>query len=192
MESVRKKVAGLRHGTPPGRCYAKMTINFGTCTARAIQTVMLLSVLGSFFLFANPLFAKDVTALVVLETDLDERIARFCHDHCQGNQRVGRLLRVTVHGIGPHSFTVRADASLRNRHYQDPPVVLGRRLGGGVQVYSYTIDVEAYGTLDSRTCDLTIDRIKVLNDRLGLSNLARGEEGKIHRIANCQRFLSDL
>ena len=71
---------------------------------------MLLSVLGSFFLFANPLFAKDVTALVVLETDLDERIARFCHDHCQGNQRVGRLLRVTVHGIGPHSFTVRADA----------------------------------------------------------------------------------
>jgi hypothetical protein len=32
----------------------------------------------------------------------------------------------------------------------------------------------------------------VLNDRLGLSNLARGEESKVHRIANCQRFLSDL
>ena len=152
---------------------------------------MLLSVLGSFLFFTDPLFANDVTALIVRETDLDERVARFCHDHCRGNRRVGRLLRVTVHRIGPHSFSVRADISLRNRHRQVPLVVFGRRLGG-VQIYSYTIIVEAYGTLDSRTCDLTIDRIKILNDRLGLSTLARGEEGKIHRIANCQRFLSDL
>ena len=168
-----------------------MTIYSGFCTARAMQTVMMLSVLGSFFLFTDHLFAKDVTALIVRETDLDERVAQFCHDHCQGNRRVGRLLRVTIHRIGPHSFAVRADTSLRNRHIQVPLVVFGRRLGG-VQVYSYTFVVEAYGTLDSRTCDLTINRIKMLNDRLGLSKLVRREEGKIHRIANCQRFLSDL
>ena len=170
----------------------KMTIDLGVWTARTIQVVALFSGLGSFLFLANPLLANDVTAQVVRETDLDERIAQFCHDHCQGNRREGRLLRVTVHRIGPFSFAVRADASLRNRHHQDPPRIFGRSVGGGFQVYNYTIDIEAYGTLDSRTCDLTIDRIKVLNDRLGLSNLARGEEGKIHRIANCQRFLSDL
>lgn len=161
-------------------------------TVRAIQAVTLLSVLGSPLLLANPLLAKDITAQVVRETDLDERIARVCRDHCQGNRRVGRLLRVTVHRIGPYSFAVRADASLRNRHHQDPRRVFGRRLGGGFQVYSYTINVEAYGTLDSRTCDLTIDRIKVNDDRLGLSNLARGQEGKVHKISNCQCFLSGL
>jgi hypothetical protein len=38
----------------------------------------------------------DVTALVKQETDLDERIARACRDHCRGNRREGRLTRVTV------------------------------------------------------------------------------------------------
>jgi hypothetical protein len=136
--------------------------------------------------------AKDVTAQVVQDTDLDDRIVTACQEHCRGNRREGKLKRITVERSGEHSFTVRADASLRNREYQDLPKVMGRRVGGGVEVYSYTIDLEAYGTLDEQTCNLRIDRIKVVNDRFGLGRLAQGHEGKVHNIANCHRFLSGL
>ena len=159
---------------------------------RALLAIGLLFVLGSPLLLATPLLAKNVTAQVVRETDLDEKIALACYKHCQGNRRAGQLRRVIVHRTGSRSFAVRADVSLINRHHQDPPRVFGRRVDGGFQVYSFTINVEAYGTLDSITCNLTIDRIEVINDQLGLSKLARREEGKVHRISNCRSFLSGL
>ena len=126
--------------------------------------------------------AKDVTAQVIKETDLDDQIAAACKNHCRGNKRKGTLTRVTVVRSGADRFTVRADASLLNRH--DPM--------HHVTAWSYTIDVQAYGTLDERTCDLRIDRINVRNDRLGLRSLASGQEGKVHQIKNCRRFLSGL
>jgi len=150
--------------------------------------VILFPHLGS----AAPSAEQDVTALVKRETDLDERIAAACQQHCQGNRREGKLKRVTVMRSGPNCFTVRADATLVNRQYQNPPRVFGHRVGGGVRLYSYTIDVEAYGTLDDRTCDLRIERIHVTNDQLGLGRLAKREEGKVHRVKNCRRFLAGV
>ena len=138
------------------------------------------------FLIVAPLQAKDVTAQVIRETDLDERVAEACRKYCQGNRRKGWLKQITVVRIDQQTFKVRADASLRNRQYQDLSI------GGGIQVYSYTIDVEAYGTLDARSCDLRVDRIKIINDRLGLGRLARGQEGAVHKVANCHRFLAGL
>jgi hypothetical protein len=122
---------------------------------------MLLLPLGQAAL-AAPVQAVDLTALVKQETDLDERIARACRDHCQGNRREGRLTTVSVVRTGAHHYDVQAQAALVNRQYQDPPRVLGRRVGGGVEVFSYTIDVEASGTLDDRTCQLRIDRIRTV------------------------------
>jgi hypothetical protein len=57
--------------------------------------------------------AADVTALVKQETDLDERIARACRDHCRGNRRESRLIRVTAVRTGEHHFDVQAEAARR-------------------------------------------------------------------------------
>jgi len=141
---------------------------------------------------ASTVHAADITQRVLQESDLGQRIAKICQDHCQGNRREGRLVRMLASRTGPDTFAVHALVTLVNRHHQDPPKVMGRRVGGGVQVYSYTIDVEADGTLDDRSCNLRIDHISVRNDRLGLSQLARGQEGKTHRVADCERFVSDL
>src|SRR5688572_22455395 len=81
--------------------------------------------------------AKDITSQVIKETDFDEQIADACARNCQGNRRQGRLTRVTVERSSSTSFAVRADVRLHNRH--DPV--------SGVTAWSYTIDVEAYGTL---------------------------------------------
>lgn len=133
-------------------------------------------------LFAASIEAKDVTSQVIKETDYDEQVAAACARHCQGNKRQGRLTRVTVDRSSATNFAVRAYIQLGNRH--DPV--------SGVTAWSYTINVEAYGTLDGRTCRLTINRIKVINDRLGLSSLARREEGKVHDVKDCRRFLTGL
>lgn len=146
--------------------------------ARSILTAFCLI---SAFLAAS-VEAKDVTSQVIRETDFDEQIAAACARHCQGNKRKGRLTRVTVDRSSSTNFAVRAYAQLGNRHDPVP----------GVTAWSYTINVEAYGTLDERTCRLTINRIKVINDRVGLSSLARREEGKVHNVKDCGRFLTGL
>lgn len=136
--------------------------------------------------------ARDVTAQVTEDTDLDERVAALCRDHCVGNRREGTLKKVTVARLDAHRFRVRAEAGLRNRHHENPPRVLGRRLGGGGEAFDYTVEIEADGILDDRNCMLRIDRITVRNDRLNLTPLARRQEGTVHRIENCRRFLSGL
>ena len=137
-------------------------------------------------------YAADITDRIIAETDLDEKIRDICSKYCQGNRSEGKLTRVEVWRIDANTIGVRAEASLRNRHHIDPPKMFGRRIGGGVQAYSYIISVTAYGTLDLRTCMLRIDRIDVSNDTLGLGGLADSQEGKSHRIRNCVNLARGL
>ncbi len=127
----------------------------------------------------------DVTALVRKYTNLARKIHDACRKHCQGNRRKGTLQSISVSYNGNYKYSVRAFASLKNAHHTDGPLGIGGGIG-----WSHTINVESTGILDSRTCRLRINRIKVLNDNLGLSGLARGEEGKIHKINNCARLLT--
>ena len=138
------------------------------------------------FFFVVPLQAKDVTEQVIRETDLNERIAEACRENCQGNRSKGWLKRIIIDRIDQQTFAVQADIGLRNRHYQK------LLIGGGIEVYDFTIDVEAYGTLDARSCDLKINRIVVTNDRFGLGRLARDQEGEVYNLENCHRFLAGL
>jgi hypothetical protein len=125
-------------------------------------------------------------------TDNNEKIRNICSKYCQVNRSEGKLTRVEVWAIDANTIGAQAKASLRNRHHIDPPIMFGRRMGGGVQAYSYTIGVTAYGTLDLRTCMLRIDRIDVSNDTLGLGGLADSQEGKSHRIRNCVNLARGL
>ncbi len=126
---------------------------------------------------------RDVTSAVILHTYLDEKIYNACIDHCQGNRREGKLKQVliTFRGGSRHSVTV--TASMKNAGHVDGPFGIGGGAG-----WSHTMDIEAQGILNSKTCMLTITKIRVLNDNLGLSGLARGEEGKTHKIQNCRMF----
>ncbi len=136
--------------------------------------------------YAAPIHATDITARVIQGSDLDELVAQACQDYCQGNQRDGELTKVLVKHSRGHLFAVRVDARLVNSEFHEFP------LGGGIEIYRYTIDVEAYGTLDARTCDLRVDRIDLVNDEIGLGDLIADQEGKVYPIKDCRRFVSGL
>ena len=122
----------------------------------------------------------DVTAIVRAETDLATQIAEACNRHCRGNRREGKLRWIRVKPASDGLYQVLARADPMNHH--NTGAILG--IGGGVG-YSHTVDVQALATLDPSSCVLRIDRIDVVNDRYGLSGLARREEGRQHTIAHC-------
>jgi len=128
--------------------------------------------------------ARDVTGAVVKYTDLDEKISQACSKYCKGNRRGGYLKRVQVTPAGRGVYRVIVNADLVNKH--NTGSLFG--IGGGMG-WSYTVSVRAYGTLYGSNCNLRVDRIDIINDRLGIGYLAKGEEGKVHAIANCKRFL---
>lgn len=136
--------------------------------------------------------AKDITQQVINQTDLDEKITQACLDQCQGNRRHGSLTRVTINRSGAQTFEVRGEASFRNYHFQDNVVVFGQRIEGGLTLFDYTIVIIAEGVLDEKTCKLRVKNVRVENDQIGLSSLARREEGKVYDLANCNSFTGDL
>ena len=136
-------------------------------------------------------WAKDITQQVINQTDLDEEISQACLDYCQGNRRHGLLTRVLVNRSGTETFKVRGEANFRNYHFQDSLEVFGQRIGG-LTLFDYTIVVIAEGVLDEQTCNFRVDNVNVENDQIGLSSLARREEGKIYYIDNCKKLTGDL
>jgi len=148
----------------------------------------ILILVAAFIAAPTSTHGANLTERIKRETNLDEQIKDLCNDHCQGNRRRGRLRSLHAVRRDANHFLVTARADLRNRHHVDDP--LG--IGGGFQAYSYTIHVEAEGSLDTRDCSLTITEIDVENDRLGLSHLASREEGKTHKIENCRRLVRGL
>jgi len=137
-------------------------------------------------------WAKDITQQVINQTDLDEKITLACLNQCQGNRRQGSLTRVTINRSGAQNFEVQGEAKFRNYHFQEDLVVLGQRIEGGFTLFDYTIVIIAEGLLDEKTCKLRVSNVKVENDQIGLSSLARREEGKVYDLTNCKSFTGDL
>lgn len=147
--------------------------------------------LALFLLLMVDARAADITNRIISETDLDERIRALCQQHCLGNRREGKLTSMEAWSIDENTVGARARASLRNREYVQPKVG-GLKVGGGFEAFSYTVDITADGVLDLTTCMLRIDHIEVDNDKLGLSSLARNQEGKSHHIDKCQHLARGL
>jgi hypothetical protein len=156
-------------------------------TVRIRVLLFALAVLSS----ALPASAKDVTAEVVRETDLDERLALACRTYCLGNRAAATLNQVTVVRASPTTFRVAGRASLRNQQFVEPTVLFGAAVGG-FDLFHYIVTIDAFGTLDPATCHLRVDRVQVLDDRLNLTDMARREEGKVYLVPDCQRFLAGL
>jgi hypothetical protein len=135
--------------------------------------------------------ARDITRDVAADPVLARELANACRAYCLGNRARATFDRVTVERTGPNAFAVFGRTSLVNHHYQEPTALFGAQIGG-FDVFFYTVVVEGNGTLNPATCDLRVDAVRVLDDRLNLGDAARREVGKVYRIDNCQRFLTGL
>lgn len=129
----------------------------------------------------NTVFAADITEFIKRETQLDEQITEACSKHCQGNRKRGTLKQFFLERNGSDTFFARAEAELRNHHEV-----------AGITVYKYSVIVVAEGVLNNQNCLLTVENIEIENDRLGLSSLVRGQEGKTHHIEECEKFTVGL
>lgn len=135
--------------------------------------------------------ARDITRDIAADPVLARELATACRTYCLGNRARAAFDRVTVDRTGPATFAVFGRTSLVNHHYQEPAALFGAQIGG-FDVFFYTVVVEGNGTLNAATCDLRVDAVRVLDDRLNLGDMARREVGKVYKIDNCQRFLAGL
>jgi hypothetical protein len=135
--------------------------------------------------------ARDITRDIAADPVLARELATACRTYCLGNRARATFDRVTVDRTGPGTFAVFGRTSLVNHHYQEPAVLFGAQIGG-FDVFFYTVVVEGNGTLNAATCDLRVDAVRVLDDRLNLGDMARREVGNVYKIDNCQRFLAGL
>ena len=131
--------------------------------------------------------ARDITQLVKTNTDFDEQIAAVCDGKC-GNQGSSQLDSIVITGKGVNQYDVISKASAKFHQHTVIPAMFGNFAGKGFDI-EYQIKVTAYGALDSSTCRLTINKIDVSGDNLGIADNARSYEGKIYRLNNCKKYI---
>lgn len=142
-------------------------------------------------LTAGMALARDATRDVAADPVLSKELFDACRTYCLGNRARAKFDHVTIDRTGPNTFVVFGRTSLVSHHYQESAALFGAQIGG-FDVFFYTVVVEGNGTLNAATCDLRVDSVRVLDDRLNLADMARREVGKVYRIDNCQRFLGGL
>lgn len=131
-------------------------------------------------------YAKDITHQVKVNTDFDEKIAQGCSGKC-GNRGYSRLDSININSGATGFYKVILKATARYLDHKDPPKVMGVKIGGGVGV-KYTVKVTAYGTLSMSNCVMTVDRIDIAGDDLGIANGVKKEQGKHYHLKNCQQY----
>ena len=128
-------------------------------------------------------FSKNVTAKVIKETELDERISLFCSMYCVGNMKKGTLESITVKETTDDKYRVFGKAALRNR-----------QVTSDITLYDRTIFVNSTGDLDPKTCELTVQDVKVENDFQNIvTNLLKSNTdviGKVIVVPDCKSFLN--
>ena len=138
-------------------------------------------------LMAAVVEAKDITQLVKTNTDLDDQIAAVCDGKC-GNQGSSQLDSIVITNKDREHYDVVSKASAKFHQRTVIPAMFGNFAGREFDI-EYQIKVTAYGALDSATCRLTINKIDVSGDNLGIADNAKSYEGKIYRLNNCKKYL---
>lgn len=155
-----------------------------------MRTKAFLSKVGTFTLFLLPALAcsaKDITQQVKNNTTFDEQIAKGCSGKC-GNRGHSKLTSVHIVPIDERYHKVTIKAYAKYHEHKDPPKVLGQPIGGGIGI-KHTIELTAYGKLDSVTCQFKVEKVSISGDKLNLAGGASGQEGKTHDWENCQNFI---
>lgn len=131
--------------------------------------------------------AKDITRDVKDKTQYDEQVSALCLASC-GNKGWSQLDSVTLVPAGQGYYSVTAKGSAAFHQVNGSITFMGRQVTPKVNV-KYPISVSVFATLDSKTCSMKVDHIRVDGDKLGLTQGVKNEIGKSHLIENCQRFL---
>ena len=138
-------------------------------------------------LMATVVEAKDITQLVKSNTDFDDQIAAACAGKC-GNQGSSQLDSIDITDKGDNRYDVISKASAKFHQHTVIPAMF-RDFAGREFNVEYLIKVTAYGALDSATCHLTINKIDVSGDNLGIADSAKHYEGKIYHLNNCKKYI---
>ncbi len=127
-------------------------------------------------------FSKNITAKVIKDTELDERISLFCSMYCVGNMKKGTLESITVKETKNDKCNVKGRAALRNR-----------QVTSNITLYDRTIFVNSTGELDPESCELTVEDVKVENDfRNIVTNPLKSNTdviGKVIVVPDCKSYL---
>ncbi|MCW9005677.1 MAG: hypothetical protein OQK70_10465 [Gammaproteobacteria bacterium] len=123
--------------------------------------------------------AKDITSRIITTTDLDKRISAVCKKYCQGNRSHGKLDSVDISHLKNEFYNVTLKVTFVNKNDITGMIPLQ---------WNHTIKIKANGTLNSKTCQLTVGNIRIDDDKYGLGNIAKQQEGKTHIIKNCSAF----
>ena len=156
---------------------------------RVLKTITVLKYLFTAIalLMASVVEAKDITELVKSNTDFDDQIAAACAGKC-GNKGNSQLDSIDITDKGENRYDVISKASAKFHQHTVVPAMFRDFMGKELDI-KYLINVTAYGALDSATCQLTINKIDVSGDNLGIADSAKRYEGKIYHLNNCKKYI---
>ncbi len=130
-------------------------------------------------------FGTEITDQVIVQTELDEVVGRFCQEYCLGNERRGYIKYVKIGPNKEGKYHVSGKAVLQNRQVLGQPYKF--------VLYDHDVIFNVEGTLNHETCKLRIEKVLVENDFQGIfANLLKSQGDIIGReedVPDCKRFV---
>ncbi|MGB7291482.1 MAG: hypothetical protein WBD99_04840 [Thermodesulfobacteriota bacterium] len=128
---------------------------------------------------------SEITDQVIVQTELDELLGRFCQEYCLGNERRGYIKNVEIEPNKAGKYHVYGQAVLRNRQVLSEPYRF--------VLYDHDVILNVEGTLNHETCKLRIEKVLVENDFQGIfANLLKSQGDIIGReegVPDCKKFV---
>jgi hypothetical protein len=128
---------------------------------------------------------NEITDQVIVQTELDELVGRFCEEYCLGNERRGYIKNVTIEPNKTGKYHVSGKAVLQNRHALSEP--------HRFVLYDHDVILNIEGTLIHETCKLRIEKVSVENDFQGIfASLLKSQGDIIGReedVPDCKTYV---
>ncbi len=157
-----------------------MSYNIMNSVPKLKYSLLILSII--FLLNPPQAYSKDITAKVIKDTELDERISLFCEAYCVGNKKEGTIKSITVKKTDDDDYKVFGKAALRNR-----------QVTGDYTLYDKIIFVNSIGILNPESCELRVEDVSVENDFQNIvTNLIKSNSdviGKVIVVPDCKSYL---
>jgi hypothetical protein len=129
----------------------------------------------------------EITDQVIVQTELDELVSRFCQEYCLGNERRGYINNVKIEPNKTGKYHVSGKAVLQNRQVLSEPYKF--------VLYDHDVILNVEGTLNHETCKLRIDKVLVENDFQGIfATLVKSQGdiiGREENVPDCKRFVGE-
>lgn len=127
----------------------------------------------------------EITDQVIVHTELDEVVGKFCQEYCFGNERRGYIKDVKIEPNKEGKYHVSGKAVLQNREVLGEPYKF--------VLYDHDVIFNVEGTLNDETCKLRIQKVLVENDfRNIFASLLKSQGDIIGReedVPDCKRFV---